>query len=354
MKIFLKSFYHYIIKGKIFIKFCIIFKLQFIMVIYLYFTTYKNENIKKNNLGDFRLSKNYQENNSLLTLLDYDNYTFAIIRDACYFCGLISFYIHYLGCISTFLSKGYIPIIDLSFPNIINGFNSSLYNKNPWELFFNQPLGFSLMNVINKAKKIKYFNCIVPYSIYEIHDIYKNKASLDFYHNLSIKYLSIKNEIIKEANNIRKKLFNNSNNILGVLARGTDYIALRPKSHPIPPTVDDIFLDIETLNKTYNYDFIFLTTEDDIIRDKFKNKFGSKLKIFNVNKNITYNYKAKEYLCYNKNINGNLNYNKVYLINIIILSKCTDIISAKTGGAIGTFILSNGFRNNKIYNLGYY
>ena len=71
-------------------------------------------------------------------------------------------------------------------------------------------------------------------------------------------------------------------------------------------------------------------------------------------KDITYNYKAKEYLCYNKNINGNLNYNKVYLINIIILSKCTDIISAKTGGAIGTFILSNGFRNNKIYNLGYY
>lgn len=101
------------------------------MIIFLYFTNYKNNIIKKKDLDDFKLSKNYQENKSLLTLLDYDNYTFAIIRDDCYICGLISFYIHYLGCISTFLSRGYIPIIDLSFPNIINGFNSSLYDENP-------------------------------------------------------------------------------------------------------------------------------------------------------------------------------------------------------------------------------
>jgi hypothetical protein len=45
---------------------------------------------------------------------------------------------------------------------------------------------------------------------------------------------------------------------------------------------------------------------------------------------------------------------KTYLINIIILSKCIDIITSKTAGAIVAFILTNGFRNKKIYDLGYY
>ena len=45
---------------------------------------------------------------------------------------------------------------------------------------------------------------------------------------------------------------------------------------------------------------------------------------------------------------------RTYLINIIILSKCLDIITSKTAGSIVTFILTNGFRNIKVYNLGHY
>ena len=40
--------------------------------------------------------------------------------------------------------------------------------------------------------------------------------------------------------------------------------------------------------------------------------------------------------------------------NLIILSKCIDFISTRTSGAIGVFILSKGFRNYNVYNLGYY
>ena len=55
-----------------------------------------------------------------------------------------------------------------------------------------------------------------------------------------------------------------------------------------------------------------------------------------------------------KIIKGNINYMKIYLINIIILSKCLDIISARTSGSIGAFIFSEGFRNIKVYFLGEY
>lgn len=45
---------------------------------------------------------------------------------------------------------------------------------------------------------------------------------------------------------------------------------------------------------------------------------------------------------------------KIYLINIIILSKCLDIITSKTAGSLVAFILSKGFRNIKVYDLGCY
>lgn len=171
---------------------------------------------------------------------------------------------------------------------------------------------------------------------------------------MAYKYIPIKWEIINESNIIKKKLFTNSNNILGVLIRGTDYISSKPKNHCIPPNTKIVFKDIKEMNKNNNYDFIFLTTEDDIIRNKFINEFGEKLRYLKSNKKIKYNYKEKLFLVFNKNINGDLNFMKMYLINILILSKCNDILCARTGGSIGAFILTKGFKNKKVYYLGRY
>ena len=99
-----------------------------------------------------------------------------------------------------------------------------------------------------------------------------------------------------------RKLFKQSKNILGVLTRGTDYIARKPKQHPIPPNVSILINDVKEMDNKYKYDYRSM----------------------------------------------------IYLINIIILSKCLDIITAKCSGTAGIFVLSNGFRNIKIYELGYY
>ena len=42
------------------------------------------------------------------------------------------------------------------------------------------------------------------------------------------------------------------------------------------------------------------------------------------------------------------------MLNIIILSKCLDLLAANTSGTVGVFILTEGFRNYKVYKLGYY
>ena len=108
------------------------------------------------------------------------------------------------------------------------------------------------------------------------------------------------------------------------------------------------------MDNKYKYDYIFFSTEDDIIRRNITKYFKNKLKELKPKTNIKYNYLKKEPLNLNENINGNIEFNKIYLINIIILSKCLDIITARCSGTSGLFVLSNGFRNIKIYDLGYY
>ena len=82
--------------------------------------------------------------------------------------------------------------------------------------------------------------------------------------------------------------------------------------------------------------------------------FGNRLKYLIPEKQVFYNYKVKNFLTFNYIVFGNMNHMKTYLISIIILSNCQDIISARTSGAAGAFILSNGFRNSKVYYLGEY
>ena len=108
------------------------------------------------------------------------------------------------------------------------------------------------------------------------------------------------------------------------------------------------------MDKKYKYDWIFIATEDNIIRNKFIKEFGDKLKYLLPKENIQYNYANNTYLTFNQGIKVNLENLNIYLINIIILSKCIDIITSRTNGSIGIFILTEGFRYNKVYYLGLY
>ena len=183
--------------------------------------------------------------------------------------------------------------------------------------------------------------------------IFNNTKLINYWHNIAIKYIPINTQIINEANSIIHNLFNDSKNILGILIRGTDYLARKPRKHPITPNPKQVIEDTKYMNKINKYDYYFIATEDYLIRKRFVKKFGKKLK-FIKQKNIKYNYKSKKFLSSYKNIKGNISNMKEYLFNILILSKCIDIICARTSGSIGVFILSNGFRNAKIYFLGEY
>ena len=279
-----------------------------------------------------------------------ENKKFAILRrTSCEACGLFSYYIVHLGCVINYLKHGYIPILDVgSFSNILSGNNNP--EDNPWEEFFNQPCGYTLDDVV-KMKDVEIFECECVLDMPDEKTVYSKPIMLNYHHIIQEKYMSVNKNILKEAKKIWYKLFRHSKNVLGIFVRGTDYSSLQPGGHSRQPSIDIIINDTITMDKQNKYDYIFLGTEDDEIRNAFIKKFGKKLKYLVPKDKLVYN---SGYLTYSKNVFGNMDFSKTYLLSIVILSKCIDIISSRTSGAAGVFIISNGFRNKLVYYLGEY
>lgn len=328
------------------------FYFKLIQIILIFANLLLSEKMKTKYFDEADFQKDrYSINNNNLKL-DYENYTFIILNADCPTCGFFAYYTVFIECINRFIINGFIPIIDLNvYGNIYNNFMPNA-SENPWELFFQQPFGYKLNNVKNKAKKINYYKCIKSVNAYA--NIYNNKIIIQFWHNIAKNYFPLKKIMINKANKIRKKFFKNSKNILGIIIRGTDFISLKMKSHPIPPKPEIVIRDVKEMDNKNKYKFLFIATEDDLIREKFKKEFGNKIKYLHYKTKINWNYNSKIYLSQNPLIKGNREFTEIYILNIIILSKCLDIIGGISNGLFGVFTISNGFRNTKIYHLGLY
>lgn len=329
------------------------FILNIILIYFLIYkiqSNYENFNYSKENNIEFY-------NNCKSIKKDYKNNKFAIIRNPnMYTCGLFCYYNIYLSCVESLLIKGYIPIVDLnSFPNILNDFLTNSSKTNPWEYFFEQPYCYSLNEVLKRAEKIIYYKCTKVSKEPLFVDYFNKSLSIIFWSNIATNYIPIKKKLIKESNIIKDRLFRKSNNVLGVFIRGTDYISVKPKLHPKVPSTEQIIKDIKLMNKKFNYDWIFIITEDKNIRKNFINEFGYKLKYLLPKRELEYNYKTKKLLFNYNNILGSKENLKNYILNMIILSKCLDIITCLTNGSMFALIINKGlFRYNHIYYLGLY
>ena len=344
-------------KNKIFISIIVILFFIIAIIPFIYNNFFKSKNdiiiyklnkldtLRTNNINNITIIENSKK-------FDYENRTFAIVKRVnCPLCGLFSYFSVHLGCILEYLGKGYIPLIEVdSYGNVFNSFNkNSSKDKNLWEMLFNQPFNYSISEVKKNAKNIVNLYCTCNNMAPSEIAVYSSETTIQFYRERAKKYMPVKMEIIDEVNFLWKKFFNNSNNVLGVLARGTDYNSLTPGGHSKAPTVEKIIEDVKKMDANYTYDWIYLTTEDDTIKENFTQVFGPKLKILQ-KKNNEY---VKDYIALNKNFQG-MEFQKLYLKSIIILSKCLDIIASRCNGAMGAFVLSKGFRNSFVYFIGQY
>jgi len=276
--------------------------------------------------------------------------------------GLMSMLLVTMGHIRYACSKGYIPVVD--WKNNLNPYliKEEVGKINAWETFFEQPCGVSLEDCEKKSKLIISNGndirivCGRPAALPEF---FGDDDSIDFYRQLYKKYIKLNkatsdyldNDYCRMLQGIEGEERKNPR-ILGVLARGTDYIKIRPKGHPIQPDIDTLIEKCEEMMAEYDCEYLFVATEDKDFDNKFKEKFGNR---YICNERCYIDYK-EGLLADVPSENGNEIRTRglQYLSNLNILSKCNVLIGGQTNGLVGAVLMAEGFEHLYVFDLGYY
>jgi hypothetical protein len=256
--------------------------------------------------------------------------------------------------------KGYIPVVDMQ--NYWTQYSRpETFGKiNVWELFFKQPGGFSLNDIKNAKNVVLCKKEPAPSSNYLMgqNEFYDNIDRMSFFRGIFHKYIHLNAQTSLYLQRERESLFKGRKRMVGVLCRGTDYVVIKPKAHPIQPEPCDVVNDVKRILDTYECEGVFLATEDQDILDIFKESFGEKLTYIDQPRLRKEDLRKDELLSKTK---LRLNKNTTpfedgvkYLTSTYILSCCTCFLSGRTGGAKGVLLQSKEFEYCKIYDLGLY
>ena len=235
---------------------------------------------------------------------------------------------------------------------------SELGRVNSWEYFFEQPGGVSLEEALSCRKYIigrdsLLFPC-PGWPAENSRKLFANTAGkLDYYRALCRKYIRFSRPVLDRLERITSKT--QGRKILGVLVRGTDYVALRPHGHPVQPTAEQAIAKAQEVMAAGNYDTVYLATEDRNIAAKFQEAFGDTLLLPEC-EYIDYNYNHPAWLanCSTNRENDKYLRGLEYLVSMLFLSRCPGFITSMTSGSAGVMCLSEGFEYLHVFDLGVY
>ncbi len=278
-----------------------------------------------------------------------------IIRRHSYTVGLFSYFITTLGGIAYADENGYIPVVDMKhYPNTYL-YDSEVGKVNSWEYYFKQPDALTLEEalscrtyIIGKDSEGRTF---LP-SPSEL-SFHNEDGKLDYWRKLCKKYIHFTQPVLDGLDRELKKFA--GKRVLGVLARGTDYAALKPHKHPIQPTAEQAISKTREVMNTGGYDVVYLATEDKNIAAKFQEAFGEKLLLPEADY-IDYDYDSPELLSSYTTERKNDKYLRglEYMISMLVLTKCNGFITSRTSGSTGVMCLSEGFEYLYVFDLGVY
>ena len=165
----------------------------------------------------------------------------------------------------------FIPIIDMeNYPTLYNEKNKIKKTNNSWEYYFKN------LNKYNLNKVYKSKNVFLSNLKFE-RDMHLDMTNIEISEYL--KKIKIKESIISKVKAFQKRNFKKEKKILGVHFRGSTYKTAR--GHAFPLTVELMIENIKNLIKNYNYEKIFVVTEEEKYLEILKNTFGNKLFFYN-------------------------------------------------------------------------
>ena len=179
----------------------------------------------------------------------------------------LCFVIHHLSIAN---ELGFIPVIDMeNFATIYNE-NIKIKNSfNSWDYYFEPVSKYKLIDVYKSKKVIITSSKTMGIKYFDGFEYFSKKHK-----KIIKKYIKFKNFLITKKKIFLKNNFYNKK-ILGVHFRGTDYKNM--ERHPLPATKKQIYSKIKKIQKKYNYDKIFLVTEEkdyfNFLSKEFNNLF---------------------------------------------------------------------------------
>jgi len=260
--------------------------------------------------------------------------------------GLFSYFETILPRIEYALANNMVPVIDMcNFDNSIRE-NSK---HNPWDDYFEQPGGVSLADAY-KSKRITISEAGVPDDRpNDSMEFLKNvDGQLEYWKKIFSDNVIIKNDIRDSIDSVKNSLIGDDDKVLGVLARGTDYVRLKPAGHPVQPHGEAILKVVKQKIDALGYTKVYVATEDINIATLFRDELGEKCII---GKCDYVDYRGGFLADSKANVNGRT---KDYLINIAILSECDGIVAGRTSGTVAAALMSKNWKDTYFFDLGLY
>ena len=238
----------------------------------------------------------------------------------------------------------FIPVIDMeNFPTRYNEHKKILNTLNSWEYYF-EPISKISLNEVYLSKNViftdGFFN--EEMSINFIKD--------KFLKSIFIKNIKIKKKYLKKINSFSKKNFK-GHKVLAVHFRGTSMKTI-PK-HPLPPPYYQIKKLIDDAIKKYNFDKIFLVTDQLDYLNLLKKDYGKMLcyrNSFRSNKAKIFDLKPRSLHRYKMGVDALEDTLLMSKLNYLICSRSNmnQVASLMLRKDMNVFEIWNGINPNKI------
>jgi hypothetical protein len=305
------------------------------------------------NLNNHRKNKKYSECRKNFGKLNEELHIY-VIRRRPPGGGLFSNVNHVLQGLIYSEDNQMCPVVDMenyiTEYSSIRGFNGK---RNAWEYFFSPVSKIELREAYrSKNVTLSEGDRILKNHLMSGRNIsyVTNKDFLEKVHLIYNKYIKLN----QFTNSYIQYIYNfcglDKNNTLGVFLRGRDYLQ-NPTGHPIQPKIKTVIKDISSYLEEKPINKIFLSTDDEEIRESLVVKFGD-LVIRSIRSDAKTEL-AKHLRDKFKIPSGAIARNISYLSEIYILSELDyNIASLSNGSAIMHVLNGNKFRDNLLYYYG--
>lgn len=268
--------------------------------------------------------------------------------------GLFSYVNLILSKINSAVREGWIPVVDMQSHASTYLEERYIHQKNAWDYYFEQPGRVSLEEALeskNVIKATEEWNEPGPYSGMAFYrDQYGEKT---YWRRFAHQYLKIKPSILNKADDWCEKHWNTDDRVLGVLCRGTDYVKRRPEGHPIQPIPQDVVVKSRELMERWQCTRIYLCTEDASILSLFQNAFDQRCCFLGRNYIEDIGDDVVTRVQFDRDDDQRLQ-GEEYLLQVLILSKCHFLLAGQCGGTLGAELLTKGYEQEYIWDLGRY